>query len=62
MMNHFVCSECGTKYQSPESTPPPGIKWSDGHVCTPKAVVLPSPFNKGGEGWNKLLDDAIKKI
>ena len=34
-MNHFVCSECGTKYRSPETTPPPGIKWSDGHVCTP---------------------------
>jgi hypothetical protein len=29
-MNKFVCSECGTKYSSPETTPPPGIKWSDG--------------------------------
>ena len=37
-MNKFICSECGTKYQSPELTPPPGIKWSDGHVCTPKPV------------------------
>ena len=37
-MNKFVCSECGTKYQSPELTHPPGIKWSDGHVCTPKPV------------------------
>jgi hypothetical protein len=35
-MNKFECSECGTKYSSPETTPPPGIKWSDGHVCTPK--------------------------
>lgn len=26
-MNNFICSECGTKYQSPETTPPPGIKW-----------------------------------
>lgn len=34
-MNHFVCSECGTKYQSIQETPPPGIKWSDGHVCNP---------------------------
>jgi hypothetical protein len=36
--NKFICSECGTKYSSPETTPPPGIKWSDGHVCTPKPV------------------------
>ena len=38
IMNKFECSECGTKYSSPETTPPPGIKWSDGHVCTPKPV------------------------
>ena len=37
-MNKFECSECGTKYSSPETTPPPGIKWNDGHVCTPKPV------------------------
>ncbi len=37
-MNKFECSECGTKYSSPETTPPPGIKWSDGHICTPKPV------------------------
>lgn len=37
-MNNFICSECGTKYSSPETTPPPGIRWSDGHVCTPKPV------------------------
>jgi hypothetical protein len=37
-MNKFICSECGTKYSSPELTPPPGIKWSDGHICTPKPV------------------------
>ena len=37
-MNNFVCSECGTKYSSPETTPPPGIKWNDGHVCTPQPV------------------------
>ena len=37
-MNKFECTECGTKYSSPETTPPPGIKWSDGHVCTPKPV------------------------
>ncbi len=37
-MNKFICNECGTKYSSPETTPPPGIKWSDGHVCTPKLV------------------------
>jgi len=35
-MNKFICSDCGTKYSSPETTPPPGIKWNDGHVCTPK--------------------------
>jgi hypothetical protein len=37
-MNKFICSECGTKYSSPETTPPPGIKWNDGHICTPKPV------------------------
>ena len=37
-MNKFECSECGTKYSSPETTPPPGIKWNDGHVCTPKPI------------------------
>jgi hypothetical protein len=36
--NKFICSECGTKYSSPETTPPPGIKWNDGHICTPKPV------------------------
>ena len=25
-MNKFICNECGTKYSSPETTPPPGIK------------------------------------
>ena len=24
----FICSECGTKYSSPELTPPPGINKS----------------------------------
>jgi hypothetical protein len=37
-MNKFECSECGTRYSSPETTPPPGIKWSDGHTCNPKPV------------------------
>tara|TARA_R110000868_G_scaffold5681_1_gene33556 strand:+ start:3409 stop:3552 length:144 start_codon:yes stop_codon:yes gene_type:complete len=37
-MNKFICEDCGTKYQSPETTPPPGIKWSDGHLCTPIPV------------------------
>jgi hypothetical protein len=37
-MNKFECSKCGTRYSSPETTPPPGIKWSDGHICTPKSV------------------------
>ena len=37
-MNKFECSECGTIYRSPETTQPPGIKWSDGHVCTPKLI------------------------
>lgn len=36
--NKFICSGCGTKYSSPQTTPPPGIKWDDGHVCTPELV------------------------
>ncbi len=45
-MNKFECSECGTKYSSPETTPPPGIKWSDGHVCTPKLIIIPKEETK----------------
>ena len=37
-MNKFECSDCGTKYTSREITPPPGIKWNDGHVCKPKLI------------------------
>ena len=37
-MNKFVCNECGTRYSSLETTPPPGIKWSDGHKCNPQPV------------------------
>lgn len=37
-MNKFECIECGTRYTSTETTPPPGIKWIDGHVCAPKPV------------------------
>ena len=40
-MNKFICNECGTKYSSPETTPPPGIKWNDGHTCSPTAVKDP---------------------
>ena len=39
-MNEFICKECGTKYQSPQETPPPGIKWNDGHVCIPILVTI----------------------
>ena len=47
-MNNFICKECGTKYQSPEKEPPPGIKWSDGHICEPVKVeeVLPTDYKK----------------
>ena len=34
-MNYFVCEGCGTKYQSTQKEPPPGIYWDDGHTCTP---------------------------
>lgn len=37
-MNHFICKECGTKYQSIQTAPPIGIRWSDGHVCKPVAI------------------------
>jgi len=38
-MNNFICKECGTKYSSPKTTPPPEIKWSDGHVCKPEIIT-----------------------
>ena len=37
--NKFVCSGCGSKYSSTQEEPPPGIKWDDGHVCTPIPVT-----------------------
>ena len=43
-INNFICSECGTKYSSPSKEPPPGIKWDDGHVCTP-IPVKDEPFD-----------------
>ncbi len=38
-LNQFECSECKTKYSSPSKEPPPGIKWSDGHICTPTPIT-----------------------
>jgi len=32
-MKQYICKECGTKYSSLHSEPPPAINWSDGHVC-----------------------------
>ena len=56
-MNKFECSECGTRYSSPETTPPPGIKWSDGHVCTPKPVNKQNmkPIHKLNNGRGATL-------
>lgn len=44
-MFKFRCSGCGTNYSSPSLEPPPGIKWSDGHVCTP-ALIQDIPIRK----------------
>ena len=30
----FICTECQTRYYTPENRPPPPIRWKDGHVCT----------------------------
>jgi len=38
-INVFVCCGCGTEYLSSGKTPPPGIRWSDGHVCNPKPLA-----------------------
>ena len=37
-MNYFICEGCGTKYQSTQDSPPPGIRWDDGHICTPVKI------------------------
>ena len=37
-MNHFICEECKTKYQSKQEESPPGIHWDDGHTCKPVPV------------------------
>jgi len=34
----FQCTECDTKYYTPEDEAPPPITWKDGHVCTLKKV------------------------
>lgn len=36
--NVYMCPECRTTYHTPEDKAPPGIKWSDGHQCTPEKV------------------------
>lgn len=37
-MNYFICKECETKYQSTQESPPPGIRWDDGHICKPVKI------------------------
>lgn len=37
-MNKFKCNSCGTTYMSENKEPPPGINWSDGHVCNPQPI------------------------
>tara|TARA_R110000822_G_scaffold227017_1_gene359673 strand:- start:56073 stop:56291 length:219 start_codon:yes stop_codon:yes gene_type:complete len=32
-MNKYICKECGTKYYTSASSPPPSPAWNDGHVC-----------------------------
>ena len=63
-MNKFECSECGTKYSSPETTPPPGIKWSDGHVCTPKSVNKQNmePIYKYNNGNGAMICNVCRTI
>jgi hypothetical protein len=39
---NYECSSCGTKYISKAGVPP-GVKWSDGHVCTPVLVQEKKP-------------------
>ena len=36
-MMKYICLSCQTEYYSSSGTPP-GIKWSDGHVCKPTPV------------------------
>ena len=31
----YICKECGTNYSTTTEGAPPGIKWSDGHICKP---------------------------
>lgn len=37
-MYKFICKECGTRFTSAHKEPPPGIKWDDGHFCSPVSV------------------------
>jgi len=37
-MNNYVCKDCGTKYSTSASSPPPSPAWNDGHVCKMKKV------------------------
>ena len=31
----YICKECGTNYTTTRDEAPPGIRWSDGHICKP---------------------------
>ena len=38
-MSNYKCYACGAEYVSQGDKAPPGIRWSDGHVCTPVLIV-----------------------
>lgn len=33
--NKFICHVCQTVYMAEGETAPQGVKWSDGHKCSP---------------------------
>jgi DNA-directed RNA polymerase subunit RPC12/RpoP len=54
-MNKYICLECGTKYQSEWKEVPPGIKWSDGHVCDPISIQKAEELEKHLKvDWSKI--------
>lgn len=44
-MNKYICTECGTRYQTESNEVPPSIKWSDGHRCNLKKIKSEEKVN-----------------
>ena len=61
-MYKFICSECKTHYSSSDSNPPPGIRWSDGHVCSPVPLKDISDIKAKVHKLEELINKSFKRL